>query len=162
MSFNLPVQLNDRLLAPIRTDLEETRGETVRAIAGIDAGRQILAELLKPDLYVPKGKKEILLKLYRGPDGLFLGHAHGADGKIAGHARWLKVTGASSRLLSSAGMLTGQLMLVEMSRKLDRIQGSVDAIRKALDEDRMQKLRARLEELKTRSRPNVFTIVSFF
>lgn len=105
-------------------------------------GRQILTELLKPDLYTPKGNEGILLKLYRGPDGLFLGHAHGANGKIVGHARWLKVTGTSSRLLSSAGMLTGQLMLVEMSQKLDRIQGSIDAIRKALDDDRMQKLRA--------------------
>ena len=142
MSFNFPAQLNDRLIAPIRRELEETRGETVRAIASIDTGRQILIELSKPALYAPKGNEGILLRLYRGPDGLFLGHAHGANGKIVGHARWLKVTGASSRLLSSAGMLTGQLMLVEMSQKLDRIQGSVDAIRRALDDDRMQKLRA--------------------
>ena len=142
MSFNLPAQLNDRLIAPIRRELEETRGETVRSIANIDAGRQILTELLKPNIYTPKGNKGILLRLYRGPDGLFLGHAHGANGKIVGHARWLKVTGTSSRLLTSAGILTGQLMLVEMSQKLDRIQGSVDAIRRALDDDRMQKLRA--------------------
>jgi hypothetical protein len=86
MSFNLPAQLNDRLLAPIRRDLEETRDETIRAIACIDTGRQMLVELLKPDLYAPKGNKGILLKLYRGPDGLFLGHAHGANGKIVGHA----------------------------------------------------------------------------
>jgi hypothetical protein len=39
-------------------------------------------------------------------------------------------------------MLTGQLMLVQMSQKLDQIQVSVDAIRKSLDEDRMQRLRA--------------------
>jgi hypothetical protein len=142
MSFNFPAQLNDRLIPPIRRGLEETRGQTLRAIASIDTGRQILTELLKPDLYAPKGNKEILMRLYRDPNGLFLGHAHGANGKIVGHARWLKVTGASSRLLNSAGMLTGQLMLVEMSQKLDRIQGSVDAIRKALDDDRMQKLRA--------------------
>jgi hypothetical protein len=108
MSFNFPAQLNDRLIPPIRRGLEETRGQTLRAIASIDTGRQILTELLKPDLYAPKGNKEILMGLYRDPNGLFLGHAHGANGKIVGHARWLKVTGASSRLLNSAGMLTGQ------------------------------------------------------
>jgi len=98
MSLNFPAQLNDRLIAPIRRDLAETRDETLRAIASIDTGRQVLAELLKPDLYAPKATKEALLRLYRGPDGLFLGHAHGANGRIIGHARWLKVTNISSRL----------------------------------------------------------------
>jgi hypothetical protein len=55
MTFNLPAQLNDRLLAPIRRDLEEARGETVRAIASIETGSQIFTELVKPDLYAPKG-----------------------------------------------------------------------------------------------------------
>jgi hypothetical protein len=142
MTFNLPVQLNDRLLAPIRKEIEETRSETVRAIASSDTGRQILTELVKPDLYAPKGSKDVLLRLYRDPNGLFLGHAHGPNGRIIGHARWLKVTSTSSRLVASAGMLTGHLMLVQISQKLDHLQGSVDAIRRAIDDDRMQRLRA--------------------
>jgi hypothetical protein len=36
MTFHLPAQLNDRLLAPIRKEIEEARSETVRAIASIE------------------------------------------------------------------------------------------------------------------------------
>jgi hypothetical protein len=83
--------------------------------------------------------------MYRGPDGLYLGHAKGADGKIVGNARWVKISSVGSRLLTSAGMITGHLMLVEISNKLDRVQKDVGAIRNALDDDRMQSLRAAIE-----------------
>jgi hypothetical protein len=109
---------------------------------------KILTELVKPDLYAPKGSKEVLLSLYRDPNGLFLGHAHGPNGKVIGHASWLKVTSTSSRLLTSAGMLTGHLMLVQMTQKLDHLQGSVDAIRRAIDDDRMQRLRAAISGMR--------------
>jgi hypothetical protein len=83
--------------------------------------------------------------MYRGPDGLYLGHAKGADGKIVGNAQWVKISSVGSRLLTSAGMITGHLMLVEISNKLDRVQKDVGAIREALDDDRMQSLRAAIE-----------------
>ncbi len=142
MSFELPARLGDQLMSPIRQDLQETRSEIIKAIASLQAGRNIFTELTKPDLHAPIGPKEIIAHLHRGPDGLFFGHARGPSGKIVGQAKWLKVTDAGSRLFLSAGVLTGHLMLVEMSQKLDRLQGSVDKIREALDDDRMQTLRA--------------------
>jgi hypothetical protein len=42
-------------------------------------------------------------------------------------------------------MITGRLMLAEISNKLDRVQKDVGAIREALDDDRTQNLRAALE-----------------
>jgi len=42
-------------------------------------------------------------------------------------------------------MITGCLMPVEISNKLDRVQKDVGAIREALDDDRMQSLRAAIE-----------------
>src|ERR1700737_4439204 len=47
--------------------------------------------------------------------------------------------------LTSAGMISGHLMLVEITNKLDRVQKDVGAIREALDDDRMQSLRAAIE-----------------
>jgi hypothetical protein len=81
--------------------------------------------------------------MYHGPDGL--SHAQGADGKIIGNARWVKNSSVGSRLLTSAGMITGRLMLAEISNKLDRVQKDVGAIREALDDDRTQSLRAAIE-----------------
>jgi hypothetical protein len=46
-------------------------------------------------------------------------------------------------------MITGHLMLVEISNKLDRVQKDVGAIREALDDDRMQSLRAAIEGVNT-------------
>jgi hypothetical protein len=143
--YTLPDKLNDRMIPAIRQDVETARGEILSTIAETETGRKILTELMKPDSYVPTGEPGIVMRLYRGPDGLYLGHAHGADGKILGHARWIKVSGTASRLLTSAGMLTGQLMLVEISQKLQRIQGSIDKIGDALKQDRMQKFRSAIE-----------------
>src|ERR1700745_1450778 len=70
----------------------------------------------------PVGRATVLARMYRGPDGLFLGHARGIDGKIVGNTRWVKISSVGSRLLTSAGMITGHLMLVEISNKLDRVQ----------------------------------------
>jgi len=158
MKYRFPAEFDKRILSPIGHELGTTRDEIVKALSMAEGGREVLAELMKPDLYAAKGRKDVLMRLYRGPDGLFLGHAHGADGRIIGQARWLKVGDAGSRLLASAGVLTGQLMLLELSQKLDRIQGSVDKIREALDDDRMQELRGAMnavkDALETRSNDN--------
>lgn len=82
MSFHLPVRLDERLLSPIRKDLEETRNEIVKAVAGLDTGRQILTELSRPDLYAPTGQREILMRLYRGPDGPFLDTRMAPTGRL--------------------------------------------------------------------------------
>jgi hypothetical protein len=87
----------------------------------------------------------VLARMYRGPDGLYLGHAKAADGKIFGNTRWVKVSTVGSRLLTTAGMITGHLLLVEISNKIDRVQKDVEAIRAALDDDRMQSLNAAIE-----------------
>jgi hypothetical protein len=114
-------------------------------IANTDAGRQVLAELAKSDTFAAAGKPTVLARMYRGPDGLYLGHAQGVDGKIVGNVRWVKISSIGSRLLTSAGMISGHLMLVEISNKLDRVQKDVGAIRDALYDDRMQSLRAAIE-----------------
>jgi hypothetical protein len=143
--MRLPASIDPRLASPVRRDLEAARWEVLNGIANTDAGRRILAELVKSDTYVPIAKPTILARIYRGPDGLYLGHAAGLDGKIIGNARWVKLSGAGSRLLTSASMITGHLMLVEISNKLDRVRKDVEAIREALDDDRLQSLRAAIE-----------------
>jgi hypothetical protein len=101
---------------------------------------------VKSGSFAPVGKPKILARMYHGPDGL--GHAQGADGKIIGNARWVKISSVGSRLLTSAAMITGRLMLVEISNKLDRVQKDVGAIREALDDDRTQSLRAAIEGIR--------------
>ncbi len=64
------------------------------------------------------------------------------NGEIIGNGRWVKISSVGSRLLTSVGMLTGHLMLVEMSNKLDAVLVTVDAIRAGQEDDRVQKLRA--------------------
>ena len=77
-------------------------------IANSDAGRQVPAELVKSDIFAPSGRPTVLARMYRGPDGLFLGHAKGIDGKIVGNTRWVKISSVGSRLLTSAGMMSEQ------------------------------------------------------
>ena len=143
--MRLPASIDPRLISPIRQDLETARQDVLTGIANTDAGRQVLTELIKSDTFAPVGRSTVLARMYRGPDGLFLGHAKGIDGKIVGNTRWVKISSVGSRLLTSAGMITGHLMLVEISNKLDRVQKDVGAIREALDDDRMQSLRAAIE-----------------
>jgi hypothetical protein len=142
MFYELPSELSKSLIPGVRQDLEDVRSDVVRGLASSGALKDIVNELSKPDAYRAIGPKDVVTNLYRGPDGWYLGHARGPNGRIIGHARWSKISGTGSRLLTSAGMLTGQLMLVEMSQKLDKLQGSVDAVRAALDDDRAEKLRA--------------------
>jgi hypothetical protein len=143
--MHLPATIDPRLISPVRKDLEAARQDVLSGIANTDAGRQVLAELVKSDTFAPVGKPTVLARMYRGPDGLDLGHAKGIDGKIVGNTRWVKISSVGSRLLTSAGMITGHLMLVEISSKLDRVQKDVGAIREALDDDRMGSLRAAIE-----------------
>jgi hypothetical protein len=143
------------LIGPVRNELEAARQDALRGIANTEAGRQILKALGQPDAFAPVGKPGIVARMYRTPDGLYLGHARGMDGKVVGNARWIKVSSVGSRLLTSAGMLTGHLMLVEISNKLDRVQVTVDAIREALEDDRMQSLRAHIEGVKSALEANI-------
>ena len=141
-SVQIPAATDDRLIAPVRRDLEEARQDVLRGIASTDTGRHVLAEILKSDKFMPVGRPTVLARMYRGPDGLYLGHAKGAGGKIIGNMRWAKVSTLGSRLLTSAGMITGHLMLIEISSRIERVQKDVGAIRAALDDDRMQSLSA--------------------
>src|SRR3984893_1101550 len=161
--MRLSASIDPRLISPIRQDLEAARQDVLTGIANTDAGRQVLAELVKSDTFAPVGEPTVLARMYRGPDGLYLGHAKGSDGKIVGNAQWVKISSVGSRLLTSAGMITGHLMLVEISNKLDRVQKDVGAIREALDDDRMQSLRAAIEgvnnALEARSPENKYALM---
>jgi len=143
--MHLPATIDPRLIGPVRKDLEAARRGVLSGIANTDVGRQVLGELAKSDTFAGVAKPTVLARMYRGPDGLYLGHAKGVDGKIIGNVRWVKISSVGSRLLTSAGMISGHLMLVEISNKLDRVQKDVGAIREALDDDRMQSLRAAIE-----------------
>lgn len=146
--MDLRATTSSRLIGPVRDDLEAARQDALRGIANTGAGRQLLQELVKPDAFSPVGKPDVIARLYRRPDGLYLGHARAANGQIVGNAQWVKISTLGSRLLTSTGMLTGHLMLVEMSNKLDRVQAGVDSIRAALEDDRMESLRAAIDGLK--------------
>jgi len=139
---DLRATINPRLTGPVRNELEAARRDVLSGIASEEAGRQILKQLVQPDIFSPVGKQSVIARMYRGPDGLYLGHARGVNGEIIGNARWVKISSVGARLLTSAGMLTGHLMLVEMSNKLDGVQVTVDAIRAGQEDDRVQKLRA--------------------
>ena len=143
--MDLRVTTSSRLIGPVRADLEAARQDVVRGIANTEAGRQILQQLVQRDVFSPVGKASIVARMYRGPDGLYLGHARAANGEIVANARWVKISTVGSRLLTSAGLLTGHLMLIEMSNKLDRVQAGVDAIKAGLEDDRIQSLQAAIE-----------------
>ncbi|MFP3581890.1 hypothetical protein SB659_20220, partial [Arthrobacter sp. SIMBA_036] len=74
-----------------------------------------------------------------------LGVAQGPDGRFIGQARWVKVSGVGSKLLSSATMLAGHAMLLEISQKLDRIERKVERIAQALRDDRREGLRGSID-----------------
>jgi hypothetical protein len=141
----LPITIPARLIDPVRRELDVAREEVLRGIASAYTGRQILGDCIKPDAFTPVGPPNVVARMYKGPDGLYLGHAKGLDGRIAGNVQWLKISNLGSRLLASAGMLSGHLMLVEISAKIDRVQKDVVAIRRALDDDRMEGLRAAIQ-----------------
>lgn len=60
------------------------------------------------------------------PDGTYDAFVKGADGKIAAVARLQRV---GPRLLTSAGMLAGHALLVQISSQLDRLQDAVSTVR---------------------------------
>jgi hypothetical protein len=98
--MQLPASIDPRLISPVRKDLEAARQDVLNGIANTDAGRQVLAELVKSDTFAPTGKSTVLARMYLGPDGLYLGHAKGIDGKIVGNARWIKKSRALDRACS--------------------------------------------------------------
>lgn len=138
---HLSATIDPRMISAVREDLESARQEVLRGIVNSDTARRALSELLKSDTFKPM----VGARMYRGTDGLYLGHIKGADGKFIGNVRWEKISGVGSRLLISAGMISGHLMLVEISNKIDRVQKDVRAIREALNDDRMQNLRAAID-----------------
>lgn len=140
--MDLRAAINPRLTRPVRSELEAARRDVLTGIANSDAGRQLLKQLLGPDIYSPIGKPSVVARIYRGSDGLYLGDASGLYGEIIGNARWVKISTAGSRFLTSAAFLTGHLILVEMANKLDRVQATLDALKAGQDDDRLQGLRA--------------------
>jgi hypothetical protein len=76
-----------------------------------------------------------------------MGWAQGSDGKFIGQARWTKATTWGSRVVSSAAVLAGHVMLVEISQKLDRVEEKADRISQALADDRRQALKAAVDSV---------------
>lgn len=87
------------------------------------------------------------MNLYRSPDGSVLGVAQGPDGRFIGQARWVNVSGVGAKLLSSATMLAGHAMLLEISRKLDCVEHKLDRIAQALRDDRREGLRGAIDAI---------------
>jgi hypothetical protein len=63
----LPASIAPRLISLIRQDLETAR-QVLTGIANTDAGRQVLAELVKSDTFAPAGRPTVLARMYRGRD----------------------------------------------------------------------------------------------
>jgi hypothetical protein len=98
-------------------------------------------------LYVASGPREVVLNLKPNADGSVMGWAQGSDGRFIGQARWTTATTWGSRVVSSTAVLAGHVMLVEISQKLDRIEGKVDRISQALSDDRRQALKAAIDSV---------------
>ena len=113
--------------------------DVVEAIRGWRAG----------DLYSASGNPEVILNLKQNSDGSVMGFAHGSDGRFIGHARWTMATTWGARVISSASILAGHAMLVEISQKLDRIEAKVDRIKQALDDDRRQELKGAIDSVQS-------------
>jgi len=99
------------------------------------------------DRYGASGPREVVLHLKPNADGSVMGWAQGSDGKFIGQARWTKATTWGSRVVSSTAVLAGHVMLVEISRKLDRVEEKVDRISQALADDRRQALKAAVDSV---------------
>jgi hypothetical protein len=129
----------------------ERRGR-VELLQGLKATQEFVSEVsawATGDLYNASGRPEVLLSLKQNADGSVMGWAQGADGRFIGQARWTGATTWGSRVVSSASALAGQVMLVEISQKLERIEAKVDRIKQALDDDRRQALKAAIDHAET-------------
>jgi hypothetical protein len=128
---------------------KENRTELAHGLkATEDLAREISA-WRAGDLYRASGKPEVVLNLRQAGDGSVMGWAQGSDGRFIGQARWTKATAWGSRVISSAAVLTGHVMLVEISQKLDRIETKIDRVREALSDDRRQALKAAIDQVET-------------
>lgn len=136
---------DDRLPEPLRSKAALGRAEVLDALRATPEFAGVMKAWLEGDTYRAVGSRKVLMNLYRNPDGSVLGVAQGADGRFIGQARWVKVSSVGSRLLSSATMLAGHAMLLEISRKLDRVEHKVDRIAQALRDDRREGLRGAID-----------------
>ena len=133
-------------LSPALIARAETRRRSI--IESLRATKDLATELdawRAGDFYRASGAPEVVLNLRRNADGSVMGWAQGSDGKFIGQARWTKATTWGSRLVSSAAVLCGHAMLVEISQKLDHIEAKVDRLSQALADDRRQALKAAID-----------------
>jgi hypothetical protein len=126
---------------------ERNRSEIVHGVKASGELSEQIRLWWSGDLYQASGKPEIVLNLRQNADGTLMGWAQSSDGRFIGQARWIKATTWGSRLASSAAVLAGHLMLVEISHKLDRIEARVNRVLQALDDDRRQSLKAATESV---------------
>ena len=101
----------------------------LRTLSGVPE----LARSLKPDhiyrLVVPEGKV-----LQKGKDGLFRGVVYRTDGKISQHAKFERVPPNLARVASAVGT---QIMLVNISMQLNRVEEAITAVSEELHNDRI-------------------------
>ncbi|MBP2297096.1 hypothetical protein [Azospirillum rugosum] len=144
--LSIPLDLADpRLPEALRAKTAAGRVEVLDALRSTPEFAGLMKTWLEGDAYRAVGARTVLMNLYRNPDGSVLGVAQGADGRFIGQARWVKVSGVGAKLLSSATMLAGHAMLLELSRKLDRVEHKVDRIAQALRDDRREGLRGAID-----------------
>lgn len=101
----------------------------LRTLSGIPE----LARGLKSDrvyrLVVPEGKV-----LQKGKDGLYRGVVYRTDGKISQHAKFERVPPSLARVASAVGT---QIMLVNISMQLNRVEEAITAVSVELHNDRI-------------------------
>ncbi len=110
----------------------EARRGMLQALGGCQEFGKLAAVITQADAYSPTGPSNVLLNLHKNADGSVLGIAR-RNGKIIGQARWIKTTEIGARVITSAALLAGHAMLIDISMKLDRIETKVDYIAKLLN-----------------------------
>jgi hypothetical protein len=130
---------------PRPTAIEEyvasERATFVAALANSPDLSRVVREWLSGDLYRAIGDKSVVLNLTRNADGTVMGFAQASNGRIIGQARWEQVSSISTRFVSTGALLTGHLMLMQISEQLTRIEAKLDRVLIALADDRREELR---------------------
>jgi hypothetical protein len=125
------------------------RADLLQGLKAADDLAKQISTWAKGDLYRASGRPEVILNLKPNSDGSVMGWAQGSDGKFIGQARWTTATTWGSRVVSSASVLAGHAMLVEINHKLDQIEAKVDRVKQSLDDDRRQRLQASIDSVST-------------
>jgi hypothetical protein len=127
---------------------DERRSTTLQELAKATSLAQGMSNLSREDTYRVVMSQPVRGSLHARGDGLFDAFVKSKEGKILSVARLER---AGSALLSSATMLAGHAMLMQISAQIDRLQGSVDEVLARMDNARIGQINAALSYLSEQS-----------